>query len=312
MTLHAAIRRASLAQATEHLAACANPNSRDARGLTPLMIAAGLGQSQMVELLLGAGGDVLAIEPRMGATALHKAAQSGNPDVIALLLDHGAFIDQQSPIIGVTPLADAVLYKRPEAVRLLLGRGARTTIQNHWGETPLDFARQDHLHDIAALIEDRNRRDADCVAAMPLVAAVKAGDLLEVRRLIEAGEAVEARVPMMGSFDDNYTPLGLAAREGHLGIARALLDAGADPRRTIGLFRGTPVHEAAYFGRTEMIDLFAALPHLGDAPAIELDAQGAYNGLTPLHDAVWRGHAGAARARLSRRVPPCTLGAMRG
>jgi uncharacterized protein len=64
------------------------------------MIAAGLGQAQMVELLLTAGAEVLAIEPRMGATALHKGSQSGNADVIGLLLHHGAFIDQQFPFSG--------------------------------------------------------------------------------------------------------------------------------------------------------------------------------------------------------------------
>ena len=68
--------------------------------LTPLMIASGLGQPQMVDLLLTAGAAVLTAEPRMGATALHKGAQSGHTDVLGLLLDHGALIDQQSPILG--------------------------------------------------------------------------------------------------------------------------------------------------------------------------------------------------------------------
>ena len=74
------------------------------------MIAARLGHAGMVALLLTAGADTLAIEPRMGATALHKGAQSGNADVIGLLLDHGAFIEQQSPILGNTPLMDATLH----------------------------------------------------------------------------------------------------------------------------------------------------------------------------------------------------------
>lgn len=51
-------------------------------GLTPLMVAARLGKSQTVELLLTAGAQPMAIEPRMGVTALHKAAQSGNADTI--------------------------------------------------------------------------------------------------------------------------------------------------------------------------------------------------------------------------------------
>lgn len=104
------------------LGAGADENRSGPDGLTPLMLAAGLGQPQLAELLLTAGAQVLAVEPRMGATALHKAAQSGNADVIGPLLDHGAFLDriQQSPVLGNTPLMDAVEHKQEKAVRLLL------------------------------------------------------------------------------------------------------------------------------------------------------------------------------------------------
>ncbi len=120
MTLETPIRAGDLAATIGFLRSGADANRRGPEGLTPLMVASGLGQSQMVGLLLTAGAEVLAIEPRMGATALHKAAQSGNADVIGLLLDHGSFIDQQSPILGNTPLMDGVLHKHEEAVRLLL------------------------------------------------------------------------------------------------------------------------------------------------------------------------------------------------
>ncbi|MFS0774045.1 ankyrin repeat domain-containing protein [Sphingomonas sp. 1P08PE] len=96
---------------------------------TPLMIVSALGRAQAVALLLTAGADVLAVEPRMGATALHKAAQSGSADVLGLLLDHGAFVDQQSPVLGNTAIMDALLHKHADAVRLLLSRRARTSIR---------------------------------------------------------------------------------------------------------------------------------------------------------------------------------------
>ena len=240
MTLEAAIRAGDLAAATDLVRSGVVVNRYAPEGLKPLMIACGLGQSQMVDLLLTAGADVLAVEPRAGATALHKAALSGNPDVVGLLLDHGAFVDQQSPILGHTALMDAVVYKHEAVVRLLLKRGARTAIRNHWHETAFDIARRDGLDAIARLIEARNEADDDEVRAQTLVSAIKAGDLEEVERLIAAGAAVNERLPMVGSLDDNYTPLAIAAREGHVDIVRALLEAGADPRRIIGLFLGTP------------------------------------------------------------------------
>jgi ankyrin repeat protein len=302
MSLEAAVRNGDLATAAECVRAGADVNRFTRDRLTPLMIAAGLGQSQMVELLLTAGAQVLAVEPRAGATALHKAALSGNLDVIALLLDHGAFIDQQSPILGHTALMDAIVYKHEDAVRLLLRRGARTKIRNHWQETALDIARRDGLATIAALIEARDEADRNVIEAQPLIAAVKAGDLAGVERLIAAGAAINARVPMVGSLDDDYTPLAIAAREGQVEIVRALLKAGANPRRVIGLFLGTALHEACYFGHSDVVRAITDR-ELGRTQASELDAQGAYNGLTPLHDAVWHGHTEAARVLVEAGHP---------
>ena len=295
MPLHAAIRTGDLPAASELLRSGADPNRRDPSGLTPLMIASGLGQPYMVSMLLDAGADVLALDPRMGATALHKAAQSGNADVIGFLLDKGAFIDQQSPVLGNTPLIDAVLHKHIGAVARLLERGARPNIPNHWAQTALDIAQTDGLDAIARLIEARTASDAERVDELTLVAAVKAGERAEVERLIAAGANLDQQVPMVGSLDDNYTPLGIAAREGRLEIARLLLGAGADPTRMIGLMGGTALHDATYFGHADIVRLLAE-PRRGARPLPELNAQGAYNGLSALHDAVWQKHPDTVRA----------------
>ncbi len=294
MALDVAIRSGDLALATDALRSNADVNCRGADGLAPLMVAAGLGQAQMVNLLLSAGADVLALEPSMGATALHKAAQSGNADVILLLLEAGAFIDQQSPVLGNTALMDAVLHKQQDAVRLLLDRGARTKITNHWQQTALQLAQDDKLHEIARLIEERIAIVAEHVQGATLVAAAKSGDRTAVETLIAYGANVNERLPIAGSVEDGYTPLGIAVREGHGDIVRLLLSSGADPRRVIGLMRGTPLHEAAFFGDSRMIE--ALLTETDRVPLAELDAQGPYNGLTALHDAVWHGHLEAARA----------------
>jgi uncharacterized protein len=77
---------------------------------------------------------------------------------------------------------------------------------------------------------------------------------------------------------------------------RVLLDAGADPRRVIGLMKGTPLHEASYFGHADIVQALTEKREHARFPALELDAQGPYNGLTALHDAVWHGHLQAAQA----------------
>ncbi|MFE3145010.1 ankyrin repeat domain-containing protein [Streptomyces scopuliridis] len=296
MTLESSIRAGDLPVATSLLHAGTDPNLRDADGLTPLMIAAGLGQPYMVDLLLAAGADVFGVERRMGATALHKAAQSGNVDVIGSLLDHGAFVDQQSPILGNTPLMDAVLHKQEEAVELLLKRGAKTTVTNVWQQTALDIARSDGLDAIAGLIEGQIEQNEEQVGALKLVAAVKTGDPDEVERQIAAGATLNEKVPMVGSPDDNYTPLGIAARDGHPEIVRVLVEAGADPYRIIGLMGGTALHDATYFGHADIVRLLTQVSQNAGKEVPEIDAQGPYNGLCALHDGVWHGHLEVVKA----------------
>jgi ankyrin repeat protein len=98
----------------------------NARGITPLMAAAGMGSVDAdtrgiyttedvqqrsiatVQLLLDAGGDINAKDPR-GLTALHEAARWGWNDVITYLVAHGADLAVKD-VKGNTPV-DAALGK---------------------------------------------------------------------------------------------------------------------------------------------------------------------------------------------------------
>ncbi|PPF64202.1 hypothetical protein C5E11_05810 [Clavibacter michiganensis] len=296
MNLDEAVRSEDLSRVLGLLRSGADVNQTLADGLTPLMVASALGNAQLVAILLTAGADPLIVERQMGATALHKAAQGGNGDVVSLLLDHGAFIDQQSPSLGNTALMDAVLQKQAEAVQVLLHRGARTDVMNHWHQTAAQLAREDGLGAIEGLIVGHDSANARQVASLALFAAAKEGDVSTVEQLIASGEVLNERHPIVGGFDDDYTPLGVAAREGHVVVVERLLAAGADPRRTIGLMKGTAVHDAAYFGHGDVLRcLLAPRPTV---LRVDIEAQGPYNGLTALHDAVWHGHTESARVLL--------------
>jgi len=295
LALHSAILGRDLQTMLVLLRSGARVDSADPEGLTPLMVSSGMGEFHLTQLLLTAGANVHAIEPRMGATALHKAVQSGNPDVAGLLLDHGAFIDQQTPILGNTPLIDAILYKHSPVVKLLVQRGSRLTIANHWGQTPFDIAKMDGLAEISDYLEKRRSENENKLTSLKLTAAVRSGNTGEVQRLISSGHPLNEQLPIIGSTDDHYTPLGIAAREGYADIALLLLEAGADHRRIIGLMGGTALHDATYFGHTAIVEMLTE-KYDGLSEMANINVQGAYNGYTALHDAVWHGHFNTARA----------------
>lgn len=263
--------------------------------LTCLMLACVLDTTETVQHLLSAGADVHAVEARMGTTALHKAAQAGSLGAVRALLEHGAFIDQQSAAVGNTALMDATMHKHEGVVRHLLDSGARTMPRNYAGENALDLARTGGLEAIAGLIEARVESDQARIEGLLLMAAVKRDDLAEVRRLVTAGHAIDERSPKSGGTDEDCTPLGMAARMGNTRIVRALLELGADASLPNGPMKATAAHEAAYFGHASVLRVLAP-QRCDEPPVLDIDAQGDYNGMTALHDAVWHGHLEAARA----------------
>jgi uncharacterized protein len=284
------------------LAEGADARARDAvSGLTALMIAAGEGQVEIVQRLLTAGADVFAADSGAGASALHKACQGGSLEVVRLLVEAGAFVDTVAPTTGHTPLVEAIWFKWPAIVAYLLEQGARLSVATHYGFTltqhyeyalMVNQSGQDQLLAIGAAIERRQEADRQAVATQPLMAAVVAGDLAEVRRLLADGVPVDQRAPMLGGFNDAHTPLLVATRDGHAEIVAELLRAGADVNALEPTFLAVPLHKAVYNGHVEITRLLVS------QPGIRLDVQGATNGYTALHDALWHGFAECAEILL--------------
>jgi len=67
----------------------AEPNAANSEGMTPLMVAALMGHSEVVGLLLSAGAQVDAKDGE-GRSCLHYAARGGSIPVVTDLLHHGA------------------------------------------------------------------------------------------------------------------------------------------------------------------------------------------------------------------------------
>ncbi|XP_062863863.1 ankyrin repeat and EF-hand domain-containing protein 1 isoform X2 [Trichomycterus rosablanca] len=112
---------------------------RDPFYKTPLMVAAGSGNYQMVEFLISLGADVNASD-QFRWTPLHHACHAGQAEITELLLKHGALLDAEA-LNGATPLMRAIQSCRSSCVDLLIRSGAKVSAQNKKDQSCLDVAR---------------------------------------------------------------------------------------------------------------------------------------------------------------------------
>ncbi|WP_329581089.1 ankyrin repeat domain-containing protein [Kitasatospora sp. NBC_01250] len=297
-----AVTAGDLAQVTLLLTRGADPNTRDLdSGLTALMIAAGRADAPTVRALLAAGADPLTADTRAGATPLHKACQGGSLEVVKALVEAGAFVDAVAPTTGHTALMDALWYKYPDLVEYLLAQGAGLELYTHYGfslkqhfdyELNVNTRGKDLLLTAERHLDDRRAGDSAAVEAQRLMAAVAAGDTEQVPALLAAGAAVDEVFPRLNGFNDGHTPLHVASRDGHTEIVALLLAAGADVNAVEPCFGAVPLHKAVYNGHA------AITAQLVARPGVDLDFQGATNGYSPLHDAIWHGYEECVRILL--------------
>ena len=94
-----------------------DPNLHNSVGESPLTVAATVGQTRLVELLLLAGAHVnYHSEPYSGWTALYAASMNGHRKTVEVLLKHGA--DPNIPMHG-HPVAYWVALARAENREIL-------------------------------------------------------------------------------------------------------------------------------------------------------------------------------------------------
>lgn len=148
------------------------------------------------------------------------------------------------------PIHFAVREGHREIVAFLLERGADPAYRSYpFHESLLTFAEDRGHEEIAALLRSRlSRRFALASGTQAILAAAAGGDLAAVE-----SELVRDPALTRASNETGDTPLHQAARNGHLHVARVLVDAGAD----LDAVRGDgyrPVHCALmpnWFFRTD-------------------------------------------------------------
>ena len=137
----------------------ANVNGENAKGETPLILAAKLQNAELVTQICKSSKLEINKRNSLGKSALHYAAGSNNTEIAILLLDHEASVlveDRE----GYTPVHTACKYGREEVLQLMLNK--RTEVVKELikrvtcdGRTPLLVAKcalNYSLHNIQTLI----------------------------------------------------------------------------------------------------------------------------------------------------------------
>jgi len=163
---------------------------RNKNGNTELMIAATLGDAELVRRLLARGAMVNA-KNNYGSTALMGAAAGGFTEIAGLLLARGALPDSKSSD-GSTPLMFAAKNGQIEVIQQLIDKGANVNAGTRDGFTPLMFAVNNGSDDVVSLLLEKGaRKDTqDRHGTTPLaLASAKKADAMVV--LLTRGPAAK-------------------------------------------------------------------------------------------------------------------------
>ncbi|KAL7037562.1 hypothetical protein ACKWTF_009276 [Chironomus riparius] len=128
-----------------------NINCRDVAGRnsTPLHLAAGYNNYEVVEYLLENGANVNSTD-KGGLIALHNASSFGHLEIAAILIKYNTQVDAVDKW-GFTPLHEASQKGRTQLCSLLLAHGADPFLTNQEGQTALDLCTAE---DVKSLLQD--------------------------------------------------------------------------------------------------------------------------------------------------------------
>jgi len=231
--LHWAVYHDNLQAADLLIAAGANVKAVTREGVTPLSMATLYGSVPMVERLLKADADAKELGPN-GETMLMFAARNGNPRLIQLFVAAGVDVNAAEKLRKTTALMWAAEQHHPEAVQALLKAGANPALKSGGAGLPRNYmANRVNQQSVKEAQERRKRAAAAGRTYEQQLQFERANPLRpafdQTQQPPPQDDDSEVVVAgLVGSGGGGLAALHLAAREGDIESARALLDGGAD------------------------------------------------------------------------------------
>ena len=265
----------------------------------PIAEAAMRGDTAEVRALIERGEDVNAALGD-GMTALHWSAERGDSDIVSLLLSAGGQVELTTRLGAYRPLHLAARGGHEVVVRVLLQAGATSDPGTTTGDvTPLHMAAASgNAPSVAALIEygaEVDRRET-VWGQTPLMFAAASGRIQTIRTLLTSGAAVDSRakvldMPTRDAEDrDSQSVRQRAIEAAQRGNPpRSQVSADGRPEGQTGPARG---------GQAGVVDIFEAQRDRGPQAMSHAQLVGGYGGLSALLLAVREGYSEAAMALL--------------
>ncbi|XP_067653150.1 putative ankyrin repeat protein RF_0381 [Haliotis asinina] len=127
-------------------------NSREQYNMTPVMMAAGKGFSDMVKFLVGRGADV-SLGDSDGDNVLHYACFGGDLEIVELIVSMNVLDINSRGRYSRTPVMRAAEKGNRDVVEFLVGRGADLALVSSYGNNILHLAsREGHLETVKLIL----------------------------------------------------------------------------------------------------------------------------------------------------------------
>lgn len=269
-------------------------HAADARGRSPLSIAAQYGQIRVVKELLARSWINPNSQDQKGFTPIHHAVigrhASGHASVLRELLTASDLDPNAKDVKGLAPLHYGIRSGRLALVReLLASKKIDLMSRDNEGSTPLhDGALYGKVIGVRELLKHGiNPNIRDKYGLTPLHLGAESGNVSIVRELL-----LDDRIDLNVKDIHGCTLLHIAAEYGHVSLVRELLlDVRFDPH-TKDLYGYTALHIGAKFGHASIIREFL-LNDKTDPNSRDED------GRTPLHYGVAFAHRDVVRELLA-------------